>query len=643
MATQEISLPLGVQVVVERRSAARTGGRAASRPSAFRAPVLIGLLASFIVAVQTVSWVRLDLFLDPEPSWAPMRLLLCLAVIVIAGAAGVLAASVSVAIARSYMADRHPVPLPLRRSTILALGAAAILIGGLLRLAGIETIPGPLWIDDVSELAPALSLSGGLSDVSSWAYPVPYVAGSWGGSVGTLYLEGFRLCLKLFGTTMAGVRAPAVLAGILSLFTATLLGRAFLPRGGGALAGLVLAGLRWQIIMSHWGWVAMVLAPILDVATLLMLQARRRSLRRFAFLSGAVAGLGAHAYLSAWIGAAGLGLWALWPSVTKESAGRRAQRGALFALGFLLVALPLLLQDPRGRYFARLSANTHSGTGSLGQTLWSSVEATEAALTGPWWTPDPFSRHDLPDRSRLGWVVGVALAAAFLRAVFKPRDEISGFLLASAAAALLSSVVWGPHGTPNSFRYTYLTTATAVAAASGVLWLLSNVRPANRRAAALCVIGAVAIAGALGARDALGVWPIQPATFEGFHGQDSLIGRAAARWDRHGTLEVDMTLAHSPTVVEAVRRYRLDPDADLRPEPPLEGRMTLRIVGPRAHRLESERVVEKVRDGSGTEWALVLGRRTLDSEPGSNRQTQTDATMPAVPAFTALAISQPHP
>jgi hypothetical protein len=121
-----------------------------------------------------------------------------------------------------------------------------------------------------------------------------------------------------------------------------------------------------------------------------------------------------------------------------------------------------------------------------------------------------------------------------------------------------------------------------------------------------------------------------------------LIGRAAARWDRHGPLEVDLSLAHSPIVVEIVRRYRLDPDAVRGAESPLERRMILRIVGPQAHRLTSERVVERVRDGSGTEWAVVLGMRSLDSGSTASRQVQAGLSSGAlrVPEFTALIVSR---
>ncbi len=100
--------------------------------------------------------------------------------------------------------------------------------------------------------------------------------GRHSGTVGVLYLEAFRAALRTFGTTVFGVRFLSAFGGVLSLCTAMLLGRALLPRGGGTLAGLVLAGLRWSLILSRWGWNMIVLAPLLDVATLVALRARRR-------------------------------------------------------------------------------------------------------------------------------------------------------------------------------------------------------------------------------------------------------------------------------------------------------------------------------------------------------------------------------
>src|SRR5262252_3839251 len=279
-----------------------SAGRAAARDftSGERSAIVAGFAAAFIAAVEVVRWIRLDLFLDREPSWRIPRLLLALFAISVTGAAGVLAAALCLFVARSRWGNRSALPLPVRRSSLIAFGAAVLLVGVLLRVVGTGALA-PLWVDDLSEVKTAVELRGQPSDLPPWAYPVPVREGRWGGSVGALYLEFFHLCLKTLGTTMAGVRAPSTIGGILSLFTAALLGRAFLPRGGGVLAAVIFAGLRWSLIVSQWGWNAVFVTPILDLAALALLASRRRRLAALAVLSGVLAGLGAHIHLVAWI------------------------------------------------------------------------------------------------------------------------------------------------------------------------------------------------------------------------------------------------------------------------------------------------------------------------------------------------------
>ena len=123
---------------------------------------------------------------------------------------------------------------------------------------------------------------------------------------------------------------------------------------------------------------------------------------------------------------------------------------------------------------------------------------------------------------------------ALARSLFAPRAELSALLLCHAGAAFAATVAGGQAGTPNGSRFGYLTTVTAVAAAAGALALLNAPPPGRRRAAALAALGAFAISGALGARDALAVWPERAETFDGFHGQDTLLARAALRWEASG-------------------------------------------------------------------------------------------------------------
>ncbi len=159
---------------------------------------------------------------------------------------------------------------------------------------------------------------------------------------------------------------------------------------------------------------------------------------------------------------------------------------------------------------------------------------------------------------------------------------------------------------------------TAVAAAAGVLQLLSAVPARRRRLGALAAVGLLAVSGALAARDALVVWPSHPATFIGYGGPDWLNGLAAARWERYGRVDVPEALLRVRLAVDPVRRYRLDPFGSLPriPEPekePAAGERLFRIAPAGTVPGDNERVVERVRDGWGREWGTVLGQRSSPS------------------------------
>jgi peptidoglycan/LPS O-acetylase OafA/YrhL len=151
-------------------------------------------------------------------------------------------------------------------------------------------------------------------------------------------------------------------------------------------------------------------------------------------------------------------------------------------------------------------------------------------------------------------VLGLAVGVALGRALLRPREDLSAYLLCAAIAAFASTVPGGQSGNPNGARYAYLTTTTAVAAAAGLLALLALFSLPRRRAAALALVGLVLTLGAVGARDALVRWSRSFDTYWGFHGFDTRIGRAAARWDRFGQVAVESGVGHSPVTIGVVRR-----------------------------------------------------------------------------------------
>ena len=237
--------------------------RALRSPGA-RTSALVGIATAFVVAVDLARGIGPRLLLDPDRSWAFARVALGLIVLAAASGAGVLAAVAFGAFLRSHLATRELEPLPFSRRALWVLAGAALLIGIAARAAWIGTLPFPFLEDEVNLITPALGLSGAPRDFADAILPIPLGRPDPHEMIGVAYLELLRASLGTFGTTVAAVRFPSLLGGVLSLVTAGLLGRALLPGGGGMAAVLILAGLRWHAILSVSGWHAILIAPIVD-------------------------------------------------------------------------------------------------------------------------------------------------------------------------------------------------------------------------------------------------------------------------------------------------------------------------------------------------------------------------------------------
>ena len=576
----------------------------------------MGLAFSFVASVYLVRALRPALLIDPDPRWAAPRLALWLLLLSVSAGVGGLAAALYRLWSRSRLAAGSLLPFPASPTSTAAIAVGAVAVGIFLRVAFVSHLSLPFTDDEVTLITPAFALTGTLRDFANSIRGVPYGAVHPHEMMGVLYLYLLRGSLAAFGPTVVGLRAISVLGGIVSLCTGAALGRALLPRGGAALTGLILAGLRWHLILSLRGWHAIVLAVLGDVAALLALHARRSGRLSVAFASGLVAGLSTHFYFSGWIVAAALGLFLAWPAETPSAPRSRLRGVAVFGVGALIAVAPLFLFRERRTQslFDRVSFESVLVEMRHARSPMPLFSAAAKALPSPWFVPDPEPINDLPGRSRLGWIVGIPFALALGRSLLFPRQDLSALLLSQGLAAFAAAVASGEGRNPHGQRFGYLTTLTAVAAAAGVLQILSSAPIRKRRLGAVAAVGLLAVSGALAARDAFVVWPSQPATFDGYGGQDWLNGLAVARWERYGRVDVPEALLRVRLSVDPVRRYRLDPYGSLPrlPEPqrePTRGQ-SFRIVpagttpGPR------ERVVERVRDGWGREWSTVLGRRS---------------------------------
>jgi hypothetical protein len=572
----------------------------------------VGLAVSFVVAVDSIRLIRPDLLIDPEPSWSAPRLLLVLSLVTISTFLGGLAA-VAFLLWSRIPGSRKPLrPLAFSRRALIGLTALAIVSAGFFRFVALDRLPPVLYIDEVCVVQPALALQGSWRDFHDSIRFLP-VGDRPTAVIGVAYLEGYRLLLKLWGTTVFGVRFHVALAGTLSVITAALLARSLLPRGGGTLAAVILAGLRWSLIVSRFGWNALALAPIADIAALAVLRARRRTSSGAALAGGLVAGAGSYVYLGSWIVAAALIGFLLWPRPV-VSAVRRTALAAIFFGGFLLAASPILLvrEHRPASYFARAADQNILRDMRRTKTWMPAFSVVADAFQAPWFVEEPLARQDLR-KSRLGWLVGVPLAVAFLRAFAHPREDLSALLFSHAGAACAASLYWGQPGHPNGVRFAYLTTLTAVGAAAGVLWLVGLAPSSSRRLAGIVAVGCLALASLQGARDALLVWASSQTTFDAFDGGKTLVARTALRWERYGFVGVDSKFGEWPTY-EVVHDYRLDPD-EARQRTFFKGvsarqnpDRSFRIVLPGTSRRERERLVEVIQDGAGKDLAAVLGQ-----------------------------------
>src|SRR5262249_4861126 len=160
---------------------------------------------------------------------------------------------------------------------------------------------------------------------------------------------------------------------------------------------------------------------------------------------------GAHIYLAAWIGLAALAGFLLWPVWSATRAWRFAS-AAVFLAGFLAAASPLFLMEGKTPYFRRAGAHNVVVEMRRERAARPLIASAADSLAAPWFLGDPSPWNDLPGKSRLGVVLGVAVAAALLRCLARPGEELSGFLLAQAGAAFVATVAWGTEMQPNGYR-----------------------------------------------------------------------------------------------------------------------------------------------------------------------------------------------
>ena len=222
-----------------------------------------------------------------------------------------------------------------RRAETMVLGAILVM-AALMRLPMLGTVPNGLFLDEASRGYDAYALL--LTGADQYGVRLPLFAEGIDDHTPVLYTLLAMPSVAALGLTEVAVRLPAALAGILTVYTTYLCGRALL----GAVAALVAAALvaisPWHILPSRTGaeWV---LLPLF-MTTGIWLLARGRRHGPSLLLAGLTLGVGLYSYAFArlLVPLLVLGFAALW---WREMRSR--WRWAVTGLAALLVlAIPII-------------------------------------------------------------------------------------------------------------------------------------------------------------------------------------------------------------------------------------------------------------------------------------------------------------
>ncbi|MEA3338669.1 MAG: glycosyltransferase family 39 protein [Chloroflexota bacterium] len=356
---------------------------------------------------------------------------------------------------------------------------ALLLAALLVRAFDLEHIPANLGGDEGTQGMAALELLGPpLSNpFSTGWFAVPTMSFLW-----------YGLGMRLFGESVAGLRAFSALAGALTVLTTFLLARELWGRRVGWLAAILLACSHYHIHFSRLGSNQIVDGLFITLALWLLARGLRperaeglRSRRTLYFaLSGAVAGLGWYGYFGARLVGIIMALYLAW----RWAAGYRffARYGQLLLLlliAALIVAAPLLLhfaQHP-DKMTSRLEQVSifasgwlereqeitgRSAASLLLEQFWKSISAFNYTLDPTFWY--------LSSIPLLDFVSGALFVMGLLWVTAKYRWPSNGLLLAWFWAALILGWVL-TENPPSSMRMTGIAPALSILVALGLNWL----------------------------------------------------------------------------------------------------------------------------------------------------------------------------
>ncbi|RLC80685.1 MAG: hypothetical protein DRI81_03945 [Chloroflexi bacterium] len=371
----------------------------------------------------------------------------------------------------------------------LAWLAALLLVSLLARAFDLEHIPANLGGDEGTQGMAALELLGpplGNPFSTGW-FAVPTMSFLW-----------YGLGMRLFGATVAGLRATSALTGALTVLTTFLLARELWGRRVAWLAALLLACSHFHIHFSRLGSNQIGDGLFVTLALWLLARGLRSKNPLYFALSGAVTGLGWYGYFGARLVGIILALYLVWRLMVEHRFLTR-YGGLLFLLlvAAVIVAAPLLLhffQHP-DRMTSRLQQvsiftsgwlereqeiTERSAASLLLEQFWKSLSAFNYTLDPTFWY-----RPSIP---LLDFVSGVLFVLGLVWATVKYRWPANGLLLVWFWLALILGWVL-TENPPSSMRMTGIAPALSIFVALGLDWLARLTPHASRLTPyALCLI-----------------------------------------------------------------------------------------------------------------------------------------------------------
>ena len=404
----------------------------------------------------------------------------------------------------------------------VALGAIALL-GTIVRLYNIDTLPPGLWFDEADNIGQALHIVNdpGSLDVYSAFTNLP-----------SAFLVFVALSVKAAGVSIATARLVAVAFGVAGIVAAFLLLRHMAGTIAGLIAAFLTATMRWEINWSRIGMHGIAL-PFFAALTAWLTYRAMQSERATGFaLAGAAMGMGMWFYTPFRLFPLVMG-FALAHRFALERGGRRRLlvNSVVMAAFTLFVTLPInqFALNNSEEFFRRaqqVSITAHVSEGELPGAVWDNFwkHMRMFHIKG-----DPNGRHNIPDAPMLDMASGLLMLAGLAVAAARWRDARFAALPVWVVVMVMPGVLSIPWEGPQSLRSITVTPAVvgliAIAVALGWEWLQGTGIGAARGVAPVALAGLLAWIGYANINAYFGEQANHPDVYPAFSTADTLMAR----------------------------------------------------------------------------------------------------------------------